>query len=311
MTNSSQANAAVDALWGDAARHLTDRVTVLVGDNNGAYPSGNSLVIRGDGESVIIDPSVSVIDRGGAGLQVDAVLNSHSHEDHMPGNGFFADARVHIHHEDLPGAQSIEGLMEVYGLSGQARADFTAQVLDEFHYTPRPDAHGFSDGHVFDLGGVAVEAVHLPGHTRGHSGFRIDGGVFFLSDIDLTGFGPYYGDVWSDLEDFEASLLQVREEEADVYVTFHHKGIIEGRSTFLTMIDDFIAVIDRRHRAMLEYLVEPRSIEEMADHRFIYRPHVQHVFADSVERRSARFHLDRMQRRGEATEVEPGRFQAV
>ena len=32
------------------------------------------------------------------------------------------------------------------------------------------------------------------------------GGVFFLSDIDLTGFGPYYGDVWSDLEDFEASL---------------------------------------------------------------------------------------------------------
>lgn len=311
MTNSPRANAAVDALWGAAARHLTDRVTVLVGDNNGAYPSGNSLVIRGDGESVIIDPSVSVIDRGGAGLHVDAVLNSHSHEDHMPGNGFFADARVHIHHEDLPGAQSIEGLMEVYGLSGQARADFTAQVLDEFHYTPRPDAHGFSDGHVFDLGGVAVEAVHLPGHTRGHSGFRIDGGVFFLSDIDLTGFGPYYGDVWSDLEDFEASLLQVREEEADVYVTFHHKGIIEGRSTFVTMIDDFIAVIDRRHQAMLEYLVEPRTIEEMADHRFIYRPHVQHVFADSVERRSARFHLDRMQRRGEATEVESGRFQAV
>ena len=311
MTNSSQATAAVDALWGDAARHLTDRVTVLVGDNNGAYPSGNSLVVRGDGESVIIDPSVSVIDRGGAGLAVDAVLNSHSHEDHMPGNGFFADARVHIHHEDLPGARSIEGLMDVYGLSGQARADFTAQVLDEFHYTPRPDAQGFSDGHVFDLGGVSVEAVHLPGHTRGHSGFRIDGGVFFLSDIDLTGFGPYYGDVWSDLEDFEASLLQVREEEADVYVTFHHKGIIDSRSTFLTMIDDFIAVIDRRHQAMLGFLTEPRSIDEMVDHRFIYRPHVEHVFADNVERRSARLHLDRMQRRGEATEVEPGRFRVT
>ena len=40
-------------------------------------------------------------------------------------------------------------------------------------------------------------------------------GVFFLSDIDLTGFGPYYGDVWSDLEDFEASLAKVRDEEAD------------------------------------------------------------------------------------------------
>ena len=204
----------------------------------------------------------------------------------------------------------IDGLMDVYGLSGQTRADFQAQILEEFHYAPRPDARGFSDGHRFELGGVAVEAVHLPGHTRGHSGFRVDGGVFFLSDIDLTGFGPYYGDVWSDLEDFEASLHKVREEEADVYVTFHHKGIIEGRSTFLTMIDSFTAVIDRRHQAMLAFLDEPRTVDDMVTHRFIYRPHVEHVFADSVERRSAEMHLARMQRRGEAHEVEPGRFQA-
>ena len=229
----------------------------------------------------------------------------------MVGNGFYADAKVHIHTEDLPGAQSLDGLMAVYGLEGQTKADFSAQVLEEFHYTPRPDANGFSDGAVFDLGGVAVEAVHLPGHTRGHSGFRIDGGVFFLSDIDLTGFGPYYGDVWSDLEDFEASLHRVRDEEADVYVTFHHKGIIEGRETFLSMVDDFIAVIDRRHQAMLSFLTEPHSVEEMVAHRFIYRPHVQHVFADSVERRSAELHLARMRERGEAVEVEPGRFQAA
>ena len=307
MTKATGATA-IDQQWGDTARHLTDRVTVLVGDNNGAYPSGNSLLVRGDGESVMIDPSTTVVERGGAGTHIDAVLNSHSHEDHMTGNGFFADARVHIHHDDLPGAQSLDGLMAVYGLEGQTKADFSAQVLEEFHYTPRPDAHGFSDGHRFELGGIGVEAVHLPGHTRGHSGFRIDGGVFFLSDIDLTGFGPYYGDVWSDLEDFEASLLKVREEEADVYVTFHHKGIIEGRETFLTMIDSFIAVIDRRHQAMLQYLTEPRSVDDMVAHRFIYRPHVEHVFAENVERRSATLHLERMQRRGEAAEVEPGRF---
>ena len=126
--------------------------------------------------------------------------------------------------------------MQVYGLTGTARTAFEQVVLDQFHYAPRPDAQGFSDGDVFDLGGgVTVEAVHLPGHTRGHSGFRMDG-VFFLSDIDLTGFGPYYGDVWSDLEDFEASLAKVRDEEADFYVTFHHKGVIEGRETFVDMV---------------------------------------------------------------------------
>ena len=104
--------------WGDAQRRLTQHISVLVGDDNGKYPSGNSLVIRGDGEAVIIDPSVSVVSRGGAPVAVDAVINSHSHEDHMPGNGFFTDARVHIHHDDLPGARSLDGLMDVYGLSG-------------------------------------------------------------------------------------------------------------------------------------------------------------------------------------------------
>ncbi len=142
--------------------------------------------------------------------------------------------------------------------------------------------------------------MHLPGHTRGHSGFRISGGVFFLSDIDLTGFGPYYGDVWSDLEDFERSLEQVRHEQADYYVTFHHKGVIEGRGRFVELLDEFHAVIGRRHQAMLAFLAEPRTIDEMAAHRFIYRPHVDHVFADSVEHRCAAMHLQRMLTRGEA-----------
>jgi glyoxylase-like metal-dependent hydrolase (beta-lactamase superfamily II) len=300
---------AMVADWGDDERRLTPSVSVLIGEADGAYPSGNTLLVRGAGESVVIDPSVTVVARGGVPVPVDAVINSHSHEDHMAGNGLFAEARLHIHHDDLPGAESMDGLMEVYGLTGSARTEFERVILDEFHFTPRPDAQGFPDGHVFDLGGgVTVEAVHLPGHTRGHSGFRMDG-VFFLSDIDLTGFGPYYGDVWSDLEDFEASLAKVRDEVADFYVTFHHKGVIEGREKFVELIDAFTAVIGRRHDAMLEFLTEPRSIDEMRAHRFIYRPHVEMAFVESVEARSADLHVQRMLRRGEALEVEPGRFQ--
>ena len=296
--------------WGNDERRLTDSVSVLVGGENGAYPSGNTLLVRGAGEAVLIDPSVTVVARGGAPVTVDAVINSHSHEDHMAGNGSFPDARLHIHHEDLPGAQSMEGLMAVYGLTGEARDAFERVILDEFHYMPRPDAQGFTDGHVFDLGGgVTVEAVHLPGHTRGHSGFRVDG-VFFLSDIDLTGFGPYYGDVWSDLEDFERSLDVVRREDAEFYVTFHHRGVIEGRERFIELLDEFAAVIPRRHDAMLAFLAEPRSIADMVEHRFIYRKHVEHVFADATEGRCAVMHVHRMLARGEAAEVAPGLFQA-
>ena len=299
----------VNIEWGDDERRLTPAVSVLVGDGNGAYPSGNSVLVRGRAEAVVIDPSVTVVARGGVPSPVDAVVNSHSHEDHMAGNGLFPDARVHIHDEDLPGARSLQGLMDVYGLP--LDHPFATDIVEQFHYAPRPDAIGFGDGHVFDLGGTTVEAVHLPGHTRGHSGFRMGGEVFFLSDIDLTGFGPYYGDVWSDLEDFEESLAKVREEDARYYVTFHHRGVIEGREEFVRLVDAFAAVIDRRHGEMLEFLAEPHTIAEMAEHRFIYRPHVEMSFLDAVEQRSAELHVQRMLRRGEADEVEPGRFQAV
>ena len=295
--------------WRDRQIRLTKTVSVLLGDERGAYPSGNSVLVEGQGEVAIIDPSITVVSKGGAPVGVDAVINSHGHEDHMPGNSLFTDASVHIHNEDLRAAQSLDGLMEVYGLEGRARADFGAQVMEEFSYQARPDANGFEDGHVFDLGGgVMVQALHLPGHTRGHSGLVTEG-VFFLSDIDLTGFGPYYGDAWSDLDQFDESLRKAREVEADWYVTFHHKGIIEGRELFLEMIDAFHAVIETRHRAMLEYLAEPRTLDEMMIHRFVYRPHVEHVFANSVERRTAELHVQRMLNRGEAAEVESGRYQ--
>jgi len=298
--------------WGEAAQALGDRVFVLAGSEQGRYPSGNSLLVRGASDSVLIDPSVDVVARGGAPCAIDAVLNSHAHEDHVAGNGLFPDARIHVHEADLPGVRSLDGLMDVYGLArDETRRAWERALVEEFHFTPRPDAEGFSDGDVFALGQVAIEAVHLPGHTRGHSGFRVGSDVFYLSDIDLTGFGPYYGDAWSDLDDFEQSLRRVRDEDAAWYVTFHHKGVIEGRPRFVELLDDFASVIERRHAAILDFLAQPRALSELVDHRFVYRPHVEMTFVEDVERRSAELHLARMLERGEAAEVEPGRYQRV
>lgn len=295
--------------WGADEVRLTPAVSLLRGARDGAYPSGSSLLVRGRAETALVDPSTEVVARGGAPAgAVDLVLNSHAHEDHIAGNGLFPGARVRVHDADLHGVRSLDGLLSIYGMPEATSRAFSRTIVEEFSFTPRPDAQGFGDGARFDLGGVALEAVHLPGHTRGHAGFRIDGGVFFLADIDLTGFGPYYGDLWSDLDQFDESLRRVREEEARWYVTFHHKGVVEGRPRFHEMLDAFAAVIERRHRAMLAFLSEPRTLDEMAAHRFVYRPHVDLVFADHVERRTAELHMQRMLTRGEATEVAPGRY---
>ena len=110
---------------------------------------------------------------------------------------------------------------------------------------------------------------------------------------------------------FEQSLLEVRDVEADFYVTFHQKGVIEGRETFVEMLDKFHSVIGRRHEAMLAFLTEPRTLADMAEHRFIYRPHVDIPFVGTVEARSAELHIERMLTLSEAVEVEPGRFKAI
>ena len=60
---------------------------------------------------------------------------------------------------------------------------------------------------------------------------------------------------------------------------------------------------------MVEYLRDaPRTLDELAEHRFVYRPHVTVPFVDSVERRSAAMSLRRLIDAGVIAEVEPGRF---
>ena len=286
------------------------RVTVLVGEAGGRYPHGNSLLVRGTEESALIDPSLSLADGTPPGGHVDRVLNSHCHEDHVAANFRFPDVPWCVHAADAPGMRSLDGLMAIYGMDDPAAgAAFRAVVVERFHFTPRPDPTPFGDGHVFDLGGVRVRAVHTPGHTRGHTCFHVEPeDVLYLGDIDLSSFGPYYGDAWSSLADFERTLALVRDIEARWYATFHHIGVLEGRAAFLERLDRFAAVIGRREARLVAFLAEPRSLDEIAAHRFVYRPGDAVPYADSVERRSMAQHLERLTAGGRIAEVEPGRW---
>lgn len=291
----------------DTDRHFGN-VTVLVGDKNGKYPHGNSILVRGSHATAILDPSMSVVDRAGELRDgADLVVQSHVHEDHVAGVHLFPRAEVHAHEHDAPGLRSLAGLMEIYGYNDLAHEMET--FVSSFHYAPRPDTQGFQDGTVFDLGGSTIRAIHLPGHTRGHCVLLIEPeGVLFLGDIDLTGFGPYYGDAWSNLDDFERSLQRVGDIEARVWVSFHHVGVIEERALFADKLARFAGKIVEREARMLELLSEPRSVAEMVAHRFLYPPHVTLSFVDAVEERTIRQHLERFVARG-IVEHDGGRYQ--
>lgn len=290
---------------------VLERCTVLFGEKQGKYPQGNTLVVRGDRETAVIDPSLGLLPRRDRLPRADLVVNSHCHEDHVAGNHLFPDVPWYLHEADAPGLRSLDAFLEIYGYDDPTVVNgFRRVLVDEFHVTPRPDVESYRDGEVFDLGGARIHVIHTPGHTRGHCALYVEpDDLLYLGDIDLSSFGPYYGDAWSDLEDFERSLARVADIEVRHYLTFHHVGLVD-RAVFRERLARFRDVIRSREERLLAYLAEPRTLDEIARHRFVYRPGDAVPWAETVERRSMGQHLERLVRRGRVREVAPGRFRA-
>jgi glyoxylase-like metal-dependent hydrolase (beta-lactamase superfamily II) len=291
-------------------------VTVLFGYENGKYPQGNSMLIEGRDETVIVDPSLGVIPRKDRLPDIDRVLHSHVHEDHVAANYLFESVPWHAHEEDLLGLQSINGLMTMYGVPEPANTAFKNDILEKFNYVAQPDAQSFTGGDQFDLGGVRINVIHTPGHTRGHCCFIVDWDgsddrFVYLGDIELTSFGPYYGDAWSDLEAFQQSLVTLNDLDARWWLTFHHKGLYESRQSFLVDLEKFSNVIGAREKRLLEYLKNPHSLQDIVKHRFVFRPGDTGVFVDNVERRSMDRHLRQLLDAGRISKTNDGLYQAV
>ena len=276
-------------------------LTILFGVENGKYPQGNSLLVKGANKSVLIDPSLGVVERKDRLPDVDQIMLSHVHEDHVAGIHLFPDVPCIAHAADALGLRDLSGMMEIYGFEGDYKLEFEKMVREEFFYEPRPEVETFVEGDVFDLGGVTIKVIHTPGHTRGHSCFHVEwpgGDLVYLGDIELTGFGPYYGDNWSNLEDFEASIEKLKFIDVENWLTFHHKGLIESRDQFLHMLDAFSNMIDFREQNLLKFIESPRTMDQIVEHRFVYRPGTGGEMVDQIERRSMGMHLTRLIRDG-------------
>ncbi|GAB3309803.1 MBL fold metallo-hydrolase [Epidermidibacterium keratini] len=271
---------------------LGRHTTVLGGPDLGKYPSGNPLLVQGADSRVLIDSAVGV-----QLPEVDAVLLSHFHEDHTVGIGARPELPVQIHARDLAGVQTVEGFAAASGFPGE---EYARELTEVFQHQGVAQAQPFADDAHWDLGGgVTITAVPLPGHTFGHSGFLIEpDGVFFTADVDLSSFGPFYGDVEASLTDTRESLARCSQVEAAHYATFHHKRVVEGRDELLRLLAAYADVLTRREQAVLDLLTEPRELDELVGQGIVYRPGKVPAYAVESERRMVARHLDELVLRG-------------
>lgn len=284
------------------------RVTVFFGDKNGKYPDANQVIVRGTEAQAAFDTPIVANHIGEEFESSDLVILGHVHEDHMAGLHLLPKAPVHVHVADLPAAQSWPGLIAAYG-SDESYVDAMLQNFErKFFYAPRPDANGYADGAVWELGGTTVRAIHAPGHTAGHSVLLVEPeGVAFIGDIDLSGFGPYYGDASSSLADFRATLARVADIPARVWITSHHRGVYTDREHFLRDLAAYTKVLDVREQRLLDLLrAGPKTLEQLVGCRLLYPPGHQDYWVIDAETRSISRHLEEMLAEGKVQADENG-----
>ncbi len=95
------------------------------------------------------------------------VVNSHGHVDHACGNAQFGGAFIHPADMDLCREHNGPAMRMAELETAQVPLDFD---LDAYLALGTGELTPVGEGHIFDLGGISLEVVHLPGHTAGSIG---------------------------------------------------------------------------------------------------------------------------------------------
>lgn len=253
-------------------REIRPGIWFVEGENRGRYPFGHSLYIEGEVNTLIDTGAGSSLEKLAG--KTKQVFLSHYHRDHVSCNHFFGGVDFYIHAEDAPGVESLEGYI---GLSGLGREEIMAywKSVRKSGFIETNISSYISDGDLVNAGSSFMKVIHMPGHTPGHCGFWFeDVGLMFSADIDMTDFGPWYGNQTSNLDQFRDSIRRLRSMDPEIVITGHCQPLT---GNIRQRIDAYEAVLDRRDELILSELRKgPARSRLLAEKNIIYRQHHNH-----------------------------------
>ena len=148
------------------------------------------LIDAGMGTQMVLDFLKS------EGLELDAILITHAHPDHIAGAADLADATgadVYLHE------------IEIQALEMMPQAMLSMLGIEDLRKPA--DMKPLAGGQSLALAGLDIKVLHTPGHSPGSVSFLIDGALF---DGDLV-FRGSIGRTDFPGGDFEALMNSVRE----------------------------------------------------------------------------------------------------